>query len=283
MGDSNIEDVWRYYDRTESRIGYRVFLGGTKHFGLYEPGESKWRFDRALRRMEERLATALSLPNDSYVLDAGAGMGDVSRALAARHGLRVEGIDILDFNIEEAKRRAAKAGLDRRVNYSWSDFHNLQQPDVTFDGVYTMETLVHASDPRQVLAEFYRVLKPGGRLALFEYSRRPDAELRSAALDALTKVCERAAMPSWLQFVDGVLEKMLSDAGFTGIGVEDLTAGMLPMVHAFAVAGAMPLAVMRRINKEEKAINAMSGVEMYKHRGAWSYKVWTAHKPADNG
>lgn len=278
MAGSNIDEVWRYYDRTESRIGYRVFLGGTKHFGLYEPGESKWRFDKALRRMEERLASALALPYDSYLLDAGCGMGDVSRALAARHGLRVEGIDILDFNIAEAKRRAARSGLAGRVNYAWGDYHHLGFGDNIFDGIYTMETLVHSADPQAVLNEFHRVLKPGGRLALFEYSRRPDAELSQDAQAALRKICERAAMPAWLQFVDGTLGRMLADAGFAEVRSEDLTARMLPMVHAFSIAGTVPLAVMRRLHKEEKAINSLSGVELYRHRGAWSYQAWTARK-----
>jgi ubiquinone/menaquinone biosynthesis C-methylase UbiE len=228
--------------------------------------------------MEQRLATALSLSHDARVLDAGSGMGDVSRSLAARHGLRIEGIDILDFNIEEAKRRADRAGLKDRVTYAWGDFHDLKFSDATFDGVYTMETLVHSAHPRQVLAEFYRVLKPGGRLALFEYSRRPDNALSPDALGALRKVCERAAMPAWLEFVDGALEEMLGDSGFVDVSSDDLTAQMLPMVHAFSVAGTLPLAVMRRLNKEDKAINSMSGVEMYKYRGAWSYKVWTAQK-----
>lgn len=45
--DENLKKIWRYYDRGESRIGYRLLLGGTKHFGYYEPGESMWNFRAA--------------------------------------------------------------------------------------------------------------------------------------------------------------------------------------------------------------------------------------------
>lgn len=276
----NLPEVWRYYDRTESRIGYRFLLNGTKHFGLYETGESKWRFERAMRRTEEKLADVLNLGTDAQVLDAGCGMGDVSRTLATHYGLRVTGIDILDFNLEEAKARADKAGLNSRVVYTWGDYHHLEFSNNSFDGVYTMETLVHASDPRQALSEFWRVLRPGGRLALFEYSRRHDQDLEPAALRALEEVCTQAAMPAWLEFTDGTLEGLLEQVGFIEIRSEDLTQQMLPMVHAFSIIGSAPLALMRRLNKAEKAVNAMSGVEMYKYRGSWSYKAWTATKPS---
>ena len=50
------------------------------------------------------------------------------------------------------------------------DYHHLEQyEDGTFDGIYTMETLVHSTDPLEVLKEFLRILKPGGRIALNEY------------------------------------------------------------------------------------------------------------------
>jgi hypothetical protein len=72
----------------------------------------------------------------------------------------------------------------------------------------------------------------------------------------------------------------MSDIGYVDIESQDLTEQMMPMLHAFSLIGTFPLAVMRRLGKAEKAVNAMSGVEMYKYRGAWSYKVWSGRKPA---
>ena len=47
------------------------------------------------------------------------------------------------------------------------DFHHLDNfDDRSFDGVYTFETLVHATDPRRALKELFRILKPGATLAL---------------------------------------------------------------------------------------------------------------------
>lgn len=203
----------------------------------------------------------------------------MSRALAARHGLRVEGIDILDFNLEEAIIRSERTGLSGRTRFQWGDYHEIPFPDSTFDGVFTMETLVHSPDPTKVLREFFRVLKPGGKLALFEYSRVRDDEMHTAAQEALKDVCRIAAMPGWLLFVDDALPQLVQSIGFDDVFDEDITARMLPMLEAFARVGRLPYWVGRRIGRVEKTINAMSAVEMARHEDVWQYNILTATKP----
>jgi sterol 24-C-methyltransferase len=68
---------------------------------------------------------------------------------------------------------------------------------------------------------------------------------------------------------------MLATTGFTAITVEDVTERMLPMLHAFAVLGRFPYWLARI----DKVVNALSGVEMYRHREAWRYNIYTATKP----
>src|SRR6266536_3092049 len=164
--DDNVEEVIRYYNKTESRLGYDLVLGGTKHFGYYSKGDRPWDFRSALRRMEEKLAHSLELAPGSLVLDAGCGVGEVAVNLASRHGLRVVGIDILDFNLTEARKRARAEGVSRLVEFREMSYAELELPADHFDGVYTMETLVHAASAAKVLRQFWRVLKPGGRLVL---------------------------------------------------------------------------------------------------------------------
>ena len=81
---SNIKSVKAYYRTRESRIGYMMFLRGSKHFGYYERGDLPFGFQRALRKMERRIGEALSLRPGDEVLDAGCGMGVVSRNLKPR-------------------------------------------------------------------------------------------------------------------------------------------------------------------------------------------------------
>jgi ubiquinone/menaquinone biosynthesis C-methylase UbiE len=272
--------VRRYYDRTESRWGYEYILGGTKHYGWYDDGDPAWPFGRALSKMEDQLAARLRLPAGSTVLDAGCGTGAVARALARRHGLDLTGIDILDWNIERATYRAMKEGLSNRTQFFIGDYHKLDFPDEAFDGVFTMETLVHAVDPDRVLSEFFRVLRPGGRIVHFEYSHNPKEAVSDEAWAAFEKVCELAVMPAWLEFGPGVLDKKLDKAGFRDIKTADITAHMLPMLKVFYRLGRFPYYVGRRIGKVEKTVNAMSGVEMYKHRSVWRYNITEASRTA---
>jgi sterol 24-C-methyltransferase len=271
--------VWRYYDRTESRLGYKFLLGGTKHFGWYEPGESMWRFRAALRRMERMLGERLALPAGARVLDAGCGVGDVARTVARERDLHVTGIDILEFNLTTARARSQALGLTGRTAFLRADYHHLPFASARFDGVYTMETLVHAAAPEQVLAELARVLRPGGRLVMFEYSRTPAERLSARANQALETVCRMAAMPAWMRLHHGELETLLRRVGFTVETVADATERMLPMLHAFSVLGRVPYFLGRITGRTAKVVNALSGVEMYRHRDAWRYQIYTATKP----
>ena len=66
--------------------------------------------------------------------------------------------------------KVKKANLEHVIGVHKMDYHHLESfASETFDEAFTMETFVHATDPAHVLREFFRVLKPGGRVVLDEY------------------------------------------------------------------------------------------------------------------
>ena len=278
MTRDNVTEVIRYYNKMESRLGYEVFLHGTKHFGLYRPGDSAWNWAAALRRMEDRLAQELALPRGSLVLDAGCGVGDVADHLAGEYGLKVTGIDILDFNIKLAKQRAVRRDLQGMVSFQNMSYADLRFADQSFDGVYTVETLVHAADADAVLEAFHRVLRSDGRLVMLEYSHTSESSLPKRASDAFRKVNEVAAMPSFQRFEHGLLEQLIQKAGFSSVTVQDITRQMLPMVKCFDLLARLPYAVARALHQEEKLINGMSAVEFWRYRDYFRYNIYTAIK-----
>ncbi len=170
-----------YYESLESRVGYRLVLGGTRHFGYYEK-DTDWPFPvgKVLCAMEEKLFKALNLPEGSQVVDAGCGVGHVALYMA-RKGLRITGIDLIDHHIAKAKRNVARSGLPSgQVTVQKMDYHHLESiPSESQDGLYTMETFVYATDPEAAVAGFYRILRPGGRLVLFEYDHKIGLEEHS--------------------------------------------------------------------------------------------------------
>ncbi|HEX6461760.1 MAG TPA: methyltransferase domain-containing protein [Candidatus Saccharimonadales bacterium] len=267
-----------YYNRSESKRGYFLFLKGTKHFGYYKSGDKPWQFDKALRQMEAFLGQKLNLPDGSTVLDAGCGMGDVASYLATNNKLKIEGIDILDFNITEAKRRISERGLSKNIHVQLMSYAQMSLQASKFDGAYTMETFVHASDPAKVLNEFYRILKPGGKLVMFEYSKDPDTKMPEKAAQQFAEMNKMAAMPAFQQFDHGVLESYMKKAGFEDITVEDITQHMMPMVKVFAYVAFIPYKILTVLGLHRKAANAMSALVLWRYKGHFRYNVYTAVK-----
>ncbi|WP_425506618.1 class I SAM-dependent methyltransferase [Streptomyces rectiverticillatus] len=274
------QHVMPYYRAFGSRFGYATLLGRTRHFGWYEPGHSPWGFTAAMRRMELVVARKLALPPESPVLDAGCGVGDTARTIARAGGVYITGIDGIEPDVAIARQRSARAGEPgRRTRFLLANYHALPFADASFEGVYTMESFVHSSDPLQGLAEFFRVLRPGGRLVMSEYSSTPQAHLLPQARSALLRVCELSGMPGMLTMTHGRLERLLQQAGFVVESAYDATEKVLPMLRCFSVLGRLPYALACAVGRGDSLVNAMSGVEIYRHQETWRYIICTATRP----
>jgi len=272
----------RYYAAFESRIGYRLFLGGTRHFGYYQPG-TYWPFpiNGALRRMEDHLYDSLRLPPDAEVLDAGCGVGHVAMHLA-RKGLRVQGIDVVSKHAGWAKENIRANGFEEAVTVRLMDYHHLHDlTDASFDGVYTMETFVHATDPAKALGEFFRVLKPGGSIALYEYDH-PDFDDPKDLLESMDQVNRRASMPANEAFSQGALQRMLQNQGFRDVVVEDLSENTKPMMRLFFLVAYIPYLIICFLGLQAWFVNTQAAVQGYRvlKRGLWRYVAVTAKKPS---
>ena len=275
-----------YYGSLESRIGYRLFLGDTRHFGYYE-ADRIWPFPitAALRKMEERLFKALDLQPGAKVLDAGCGAGRVAAYMASK-GLHVYAIDIVKEHVRLAQQYVKGRGLEKSITVRWMDYHHLEElPDESFDGIYTMETLVHASDPEKVLGEFFRLLKPGGSLAHHEYEHpKLDDILRNVPnglMERLDLINRRASMPACGVFEYGVLPSMLKNRGFQDIQEDDYTDNLKPLLMFFYYIAYIPFLFIRLMGLEALFVNTDTGVQFYsvlKWR-LWRYAAISARKP----
>nr|HID15091.1 class I SAM-dependent methyltransferase [Anaerolineae bacterium] len=110
------------------------------------------------------LARALELIPAPLVLDVATGTGRLPRALLRQPAFRghIIGLDLSRRMLREAVRRTAQ--FADRLTFVWQDARHLPFDDDTFDAVTCLEALEFTPDPRAVLAELVRVLRPGGVL-----------------------------------------------------------------------------------------------------------------------
>lgn len=220
---TNKEDVLQYYSRSEEK-GYWGFLKGRCHYGYSSENDPQpFNMESAQLEMERLLGKMLNLPPGSTVLDAGSGYGPVARTLAKEFDYRVSGIDLIPMRLQKAVQLNQEEGIST-VNFFNADYHSLPFADNSFDGVYTMETLVHAEAFEVVLAEFHRVLKPGGKIVLFEYSI-PDINSDPGILQKMaTRVIKNTGMASLPHFTHGSFHQILHTAGFIDVKAEDISS-----------------------------------------------------------
>jgi SAM-dependent methyltransferase len=114
------------------------------------------------------LAELAGISEGDRVLDVGAGIGGPARTLAAHLGARVTALDptlrFCDLNEELCRR----SGLDGQVQVICADARRMPVGDGAFDVVWTQAVWPNVDDKEAMLGEMHRVLKAGGRLALYE-------------------------------------------------------------------------------------------------------------------
>ncbi|CZT47258.1 related to ERG6 S-adenosyl-methionine delta-24-sterol-c-methyltransferase [Rhynchosporium secalis] len=165
-----------------------------------------------LRALEDRLIRNLALEKNSKVLDAGCGA-----------------IDLIDHHLVKAQRNIKAFDVEGKVTASKGDYHHLENfADNSFNGAYTMETFVHATGPEKAAAEFFRIIRPGGSLAMYEYDHVDFSTKPEAVGKSWTCINKYSAMPAYDRFKHGVLEDILEKAGFEIITVEDISDNVLP-------------------------------------------------------
>ncbi len=160
--------------------------------------------------------TALAdLAEGEVVLDLGSGGGLDVLLSARRVGPtgRAYGLDMTDDMLELARRNAAESGVGN-VEFLKGQIEAIPLPDASVDVIISNCVINLSGDKRQVLAEAFRVLKPGGRFAV------SDVVVRGDVPPAI-----RRSLELWVGCVAGALEErefaqLLGDAGFEQVDIE---------------------------------------------------------------
>ncbi len=123
---------------------------------------SLWR-DQAWRRFAVRAAR---LKGGETVVDVACGTGDLSLAFAKAGAAKVLGIDFTAEMLDIARAKKAHTS----ITYEQGDAQNLHLPDACADVVSIAFGIRNVQDVPRALREFRRILRPGGRLVILEFS-----------------------------------------------------------------------------------------------------------------
>ena len=102
------------------------------------------------------------------VVDIGSGLGGPSRYLAANFDCRVQGIDLSPAFVEAATELAERAGMADKVEYECANALALPYQDGRFDLAWTQHVAMNIADRAGLYRETHRVLRPGGRFAVYD-------------------------------------------------------------------------------------------------------------------
>ena len=163
------------------------------------------------RKLRQRTADLARIQPGEQVLDVGCGTGTLAMEVARRVGRagRVAGVDPGTEQIARARAKAARRHVP--VEFQIGVIEQLAFPDQTFDVVLSTLMMHHLPAPlkRQGLAEIARVLKPGGRLVIADFTRKQDRKARAARFHA-----GGSSMQD--------LVALVSDAGFERVETEEM-------------------------------------------------------------
>jgi SAM-dependent methyltransferase len=124
-------------------------------------------FSRFMEKDAEQFVTALNIKPGTRLLDVGCGAGQLA-LIAARAGAKVWGCDIATNWLEDARTRAAAEGL--QIVFEEGDAESLPYEDGQFDVVASLIGAMFAPRPHLVAAELTRVCRPGGLIAMANWT-----------------------------------------------------------------------------------------------------------------
>jgi demethylmenaquinone methyltransferase/2-methoxy-6-polyprenyl-1,4-benzoquinol methylase len=179
--------------------------------------------------------------NGSRILDIATGTGDVALEIAAQtdDSVRISGIDFCAEMIEIAKVKAANSPHGHRLEFTVAPCEAIPFPDNTFDSITIAFGIRNVVDRLQGLREMQRVLRPGGKVVILEFSTPTLPVIRELYLFYFNRILPLigglfSRFSAYRYLPDSVMEfpgrdafKMLmQQAGFSSTVHRDLSLGI---------------------------------------------------------
>lgn len=231
--------------------------------------------------MVELLGTRGGLQPGDEVLDVGVGFAEQDFVLLDRFKVsRITGIDITPVHVDKGRERVVERGLQKQIDIRLGSATAIEFPDASFHRVLALECAFHFDTRDQFMREAFRVLKPGGSLAIADMLPVPGK--KSSRATAFAR--KYGHIPEANLYDREEYSRRLSAAGFDDVVVDsirhDVFPGMANYSRQRVVESKKMDEVVVDISQDDRA--QCRGVEIWERgTGLTDYVIASARKPLD--
>lgn len=155
LGSSKKKQVAEMFDNISSRYDFLNHL-------LSLSIDKGWR---------NKVVKMVQRDKPGQILDVATGTADLAIAMARIHPEHIKGIDISNGMLEVGRKKVKRKGLTELISLEQADSENLPYGDASFDAITVAFGVRNFEDLEKGLREIHRVLRPGGRLLILEFSQ----------------------------------------------------------------------------------------------------------------
>jgi ubiquinone/menaquinone biosynthesis C-methylase UbiE len=261
------------YGATYGHFAEEIYADIRREASGEDLGQNSWVTKEEL----DRFARDLALGPDARLLDVACGSGGPTLHLVHTTGCTAVGVDVHHDAVETARRLVAEAGLADRTTFQSADAAApLPFEDGSFDALLCIDAINHLANRRAVLADWARLLRPGGRVGFTD-------PITVTGILASDEIAIRASAGYYLFTPVGEDERLLEETGLHPIRVEDATPNMAAVAARRRDARARREEALRRIEGDETFEGQqrfLSVTARIAREGRLSRFIYVAEKPA---
>jgi ubiquinone/menaquinone biosynthesis C-methylase UbiE len=221
-------------DKASIREGYDTYV--SKFFDLF----ALFILGPTTMKSHRTLLASLNGERQSAILDVGCGTGTLMKMMTQEwHGEYLVGLDLSRSMLDSAKSKLDGSGAGRMTDLVRGDAESLPFRDSSFSAVTCTGVLRFLPNPSVAFQEDYRILRPGGRLALREMAG-PQSVRKIRHMPLPTK----RSFVVWRLWPKSLIQRMLGEAGFVRVTIfgneviPHLALVMSPPVRQYVFTGA---------------------------------------------
>jgi SAM-dependent methyltransferase len=234
-------DASRHYDANYGNFQTDLYAQIRREAFGDDIGQSSW----LTAGEQDRFLNDLNLGPGKSVLDIACGSGGPVLRIAERTGCSVIGVDVHERAISTANSLAGHRNLTERAKFQVADASSaLPFPDASFDAITCIDAVNHLPNRPQIIADWARLLKPGGRL-LFTDPITVTGPLTNA------EITVRSSIGFFLFVPRGYDERVIEQAGLRLLVNEDVSRNMAEIAERRRAARAARAADLREIEGDQ--------------------------------